>query len=245
MLGYTAKGKTLHDSDRLLQDHMMLIRYHSDQLYRQIPSHCLDKNELVNAGVIGLLDAAQRFDRRKNVAFKTFASFRIRGSMIDLLRSHDWMSRTVRDHANDVKAVMQSLQASLGRPAEEAEIAAALDVSVEVYRQRLQDVRQMSVLSFEDLSLDDGEDRYSLLETLSANADEMPDRYVSVMEVIEQLSTAITQLPERERVMMALYYYEGLNMKEVALVLELTESRVSQLHSQLVLRLRSLMGLSS
>jgi len=233
----------LNDPERLLEEYLPLIRYHADQLMRRTPDS-IELDDLINAGVVGLLDGAQRFDAGRDVQFKTFVSYRVRGSMIDYLRAFDWMPRSLRDSSKELQRALAELEQIHGRPAEESEIATHLGVSLEDYRQRLDQVRMMSVIHFDDLpSVGGEEDNLSVLEVLSGDPELMPERQASMNEFIGRLADAIERLPKREAVLLTLYYYEELTMKEVALVLGLTESRVSQIHSQMVLRLRGLLNL--
>jgi len=229
--------------DELLAEYLPLVRYHADQLMRRTPDS-IEFDDLINAGVLGLLDGAQRFDHSRDVQFKTFVSYRVRGAMIDYLRAFDWMPRGLRDHAKEMQAAFLTLEQLHGRPAEEAEIAKHLDISLDEYRTRLYQVRSMSIIHFDDLPVNnDHGDEISILETLAGDPSETPEAQNTLMEFVQQLADGISQLPAREQVLITLYYYEELTMKEVALILGLTESRVSQLHSQMVLRLRALMGL--
>jgi len=229
--------------DELLEEYLPLVRYHADQLMRRTPDS-IELDDLINAGVLGLLDGAQRFDHGREVQFKTFVSYRVRGAMIDYLRAFDWMPRGLRDHAKEMQAAFSVLEQRHGRPAEEEEIAKHLDISLNEYRQRLNNVRSMSVIHFDDLPVSGNQDEeLSILETLEGDPTLSPEHQNTVIEFVSQLADAISQLPARENVLITLYYYEELTMKEIALILGLTESRVSQLHSQMVLRIRSLMGL--
>ncbi|RLL52886.1 FliA/WhiG family RNA polymerase sigma factor [Mariprofundus sp. EBB-1] len=230
--------------DELLEEYLPLVRYHADQLMRRTPDS-IELGDLINAGVLGLLDGAQRFDHSREVQFKTFVSYRVRGSMIDYLRAYDWMPRGLRDSAKEMQGAFMELEQLYGRPAEEQEIADHLGINLHDYRERLNQVRYMSVIHFDDIPMHNSDgDEFSILETLEADPLLTPESQNTMLEFVQQLADAIHQLPKRENVLITLYYYEELTMKEIALILGLTESRVSQLHSQMVLRLRSLMGLN-
>jgi len=229
--------------DELLEEYLPLVRYHADQLMRRTPDS-IELNDLINAGVLGLLDGAQRFDHSREVQFKTFVSYRVRGAMIDYLRAFDWMPRGLRDHAKQMQGAFLELEQLYGRPAEEAEIATHLGITLDEYRGRLNQVRYMSVIHFDDIPVSgQDDDQYSILETLEADPLLTPESQNTMLEFVHQLAEAISGLPKRENVLITLYYYEELTMKEIALILGLTESRVSQIHSQMVIRLRALMGL--
>ena len=164
--------------------------------------------------------------------------------MIDYLRAFDWMPRGLRDHAKEMQGAFMELEQRYGRPAEEQEIADHLGVKLSDYRERLNQVRYMSVIHFDDVPVHNSDgDEFSILETLEADPLLTPESQNTMLEFVGQLAAAIQALPQRENVLITLYYYEELTMKEIALILGLTESRVSQLHSQMVIRLRSLMGL--
>jgi len=229
--------------DELLEKYLPLIRYHAEQLIRRVPDS-IEWDDMVNAGVMGLLDAANRFDPVLNIKFSTFIAYRVRGAMIDYLRAFDWFPRSLRDTAKEFQKVMQTLESQYGRPAEEAEIARALHLSISEYRTRLNSVRTMSIVYFEDLpTITQNDGVLDVMEIIADDPSRMPDRQMAMAEFMESLSSSIDSLPQRERVLMTLYYYEELNMKEIALILGLTESRISQLHSQMVLRLRNMMKL--
>ncbi|MDX8404395.1 MAG: FliA/WhiG family RNA polymerase sigma factor, partial [Mariprofundaceae bacterium] len=218
-------------------------RYHADQLMRRTPDS-IELDDLIDAGVLGLLDGAQRFDSGRDVQFKTFVSYRVRGAMIDYLRAFDWMPRSLRDKSKELQRALLELEQKHGRPAEEGEIAKHLGIDLDIYRQRLDQVRMMTVVHFDDLpSINGGDAELSVLEVLSGDPEMMPEQQTAMNEFIGRLAEAIEKLPKREAILLTLYYYEELTMKEVALVLGLTESRVSQIHSQMVLRLRGILGL--
>ncbi len=229
--------------DELLEEYLPLVRYHADQLMRRTPDS-IEFDDLINAGVMGLLDGAQRFDHSRDVQFKTFVSYRVRGAMIDYLRAFDWMPRGLRDHAKEMQNAFAVLEQQYGRPVEEEEIAEHLGITLTEYRERLNQVRYMSVIHFDDLPAMSGdEDDVSILETLEGDPLLSPESQNTMLQFVHQLAEAISALPKRENVLITLYYYEELTMKEIALILGLTESRVSQIHAQMVLRLRGLMGL--
>ncbi|MDQ6951120.1 MAG: FliA/WhiG family RNA polymerase sigma factor [Mariprofundales bacterium] len=231
------------DPERLFAEYLPLIRYHAGQLMRRTPDS-VEMDDLIDSGVLGLLDAASRFDPTREIQFNTFVGYRVRGAMIDYLRAFDWMPRSLRDVSRQMQQAMAEVEQQQGRPAEEMEIARYLEVDLSEYRQRLDQVRAMSVVHFDDMPIvGNDEDALSMLDAIAGNAELMPDNQVGMIKFIGSLTTAITQLPKREAVLLTLYYYEELNMKEVALVLGLTESRVSQIHSQMVMRLRGYMGL--
>ncbi len=237
---------SLQDPEALLKEYLPMIKYHADQLMRRTPAS-IELDDMIDAGVLGLLDGAQRFDASKDVLFKTFAAYRVRGAMIDYLRSFDWMPRGLRDTSKSLQGAFQELEQRFGRPAEEQEIADFLGLDIETYRRKLDEVRSMSVVYFDDLPTvsGSGEDELHILDVIAGDASLMPEHQTAMGQFVDKLADAIGALPKKEAVLLSLYYYEELTMKEVALVLGLTESRVSQVHSQMVMRLRSHLSLSA
>ncbi|GEK74074.1 MULTISPECIES: RNA polymerase sigma factor FliA [Halomonas] len=227
---YTAQGKI--EQDALLDDYLPLVRRQALALQVRLPAS-IELDDLIQAGTVGLLEALGRFDSSQGASFATFASQRIRGAMLDELRSRDWLPRSVRRNARAADEAARRLEQELGRPAEETEIAAALDMDLESYRRLLSDTNSGQLLPFEELMAEGGEGR--LLEDGVA---ETPFARLIDHQQRTQLVEAIEALPEREKLLMALYYQEELNLKEIGAVLGVTESRVCQLHSQAVGRLR-------
>lgn len=242
--GYGKQSQgVLENPEALLSEYLPLIRYHVGQLIQRVPDS-IEYDDLTNAGVLGLLDAANRFDVGRGIQFSTFVAYRVRGAMIDYLRDFDWFPRSLRDTAKEVQKVLVRLEQAYGRPASEEEIARELGLSVNIYREKLNNIKGMTVVYFDDLpSVGEGEDACDILEAMAGDFGDMPEHMATMHEFMQRLGVAIENLPMRERIVLTLYYYEELNMKEVALVLGLTESRVSQVHSQLVLRLRGMLNL--
>ena len=229
--------------EQLLEEHLPLIRYHASQLIRRVPDS-IEFDDLIDSGVLGLLEGAGRFDNSKGTLFKTFISYRVRGAMIDYLRAFDWFPRSMRDASKELQKALTILEQKHGRPAEEDEVAAYLGLDRKGYRDRLAQVKGISVVYFSDLpAIDKDDDVLHLIESIADDPENVPERQMAMFEFADKLAESIVKLPVREKVLLSLYYHEELNMKEVALVLGLTESRVSQLHSQMVLRLRGLLDL--
>lgn len=228
---YTARGK-IEQGERLAE-YLPLVRRQALALQVRLPAS-IELDDLIQAGTVGLLEALGRFDAAQGASFATFASQRIRGAMLDELRSRDWLPRSVRRSARAADEAARRLEQALGRPAEEPEIAAALDMDIASYRRLLSDTNSGQLLPFEELMAEGGEGR--LLEDAPA---ETPFSRLVDQEQRGRLVAAIEALPEREKLLMALYYQEELNLKEIGAVLGVTESRVCQLHSQAVSRLRA------
>ena len=190
--------------------------------------------------VFGLLDAIEKFDPEKNVKFKTYAVTRIRGAIFDELRTLDWVPRSVRQKTREIEDTIVSLEANLGRTATDSEIAKALGVTESEFQQSLLKISGTSVLSLNDVwySGDDSE-RVSIGDSIEGPSVFNPDMVVERDEIKRVIVESINELPEKEKLVLVLYYYEDLTLKEIGKVLEVTESRVSQLHTRAILRLRA------
>ena len=222
--------------DEVLRRHLPLVRRVVQRLAARKPPH-IETDDLVSWGIVGLLDAIAKYDSKKEASFSTYAQFRIRGAILDHLRSLDWVPRSVRQKASLIEKVSRQLEGTLGRPPLEEEIASELGVSLDAYQELLTKVGEMSLFSLEDLGFGGGEERFSF-ERAIEEGDADPLGTLLTRERVAIVAEAIRRLPERERTVVTLYYHEELTMKEVGGVLGLTESRVSQLHSQAVLRMK-------
>lgn len=226
---YTAQGKI--DHDLLLEQHLPAVRRQALALQVKLPAG-IELDDLIQAGMVGLLDALKRFDPRAGASFATFASQRVRGAMIDELRTRDWLPRSVRRNARALDQCVHRLEQRLGRAPEEREIAVEMGMSLEEYRHLLNDTNNGHLLPFEDMVAERGEPE------ADSNGPPSPFAALVSSEQRDRLVSAIDSLPEREKLLVALYYQEELNLKEIGAVLGVTESRVCQLHSQAVSRLR-------
>jgi RNA polymerase sigma factor for flagellar operon FliA len=224
------------DREEVLRRYLPLVRRVVQRVAARKPPH-IDLEDLVSWGIVGLLDAMQKYDPRKEALFSTYAQFRIRGAILDHLRSLDWVPRSVRQKAAVIEKACRQLEGRLGRPPVEEEIARHLGLSLRSYQELVGKVGEMSLFSLDDVGFGAGDERL-----LRDGADDLGDDPAAAMlstERVALLAEAIRRLPEREQTVISLYYQEQLTMKEVGGVLGLTESRVSQLHSQAMLRLRS------
>ncbi|CAH1042548.1 RNA polymerase sigma factor FliA [Halomonas sp. TD01] len=226
---YTAQGRI--KQSELLTQYMPLVRRQALTLQVRLPAS-IELDDLIQAGMVGLLEALGRFDATQGATFATFASQRIRGAMMDELRTRDWLPRSVRRSARAVDDAVRRLEQQLGRPPEEGEIARDLDIPLSEYQQLLNDTNSGQLLPFEELVAEGA-------EPAKEEANNLPFDQLLDQQQRQSLIDAIDALPEREKLLMALYYQEELNLKEVGAVLGVTESRVSQLHSQAISRLRA------
>jgi RNA polymerase sigma factor for flagellar operon FliA len=194
--------------------------------------------DLISWGVVGLLDAMRKYDSTREAAFSTYAQYRIRGSILDYLRRCDWQPRSVRQKSHDVEQATLRLERRHGRPPETHEIAAELDMSLDEYSRTVTALGSVPVISAPDIAFGRGEEPVSFDEVLSDDGEHGPMRKVLRKERVGILAEAIEELPEKERIVVSFYYFEGLTMREMADALHLTEGRISQLHSQAMVRLR-------
>jgi RNA polymerase sigma factor for flagellar operon FliA len=232
---YTAKGKA--DKNSLLTDHMPLVKRLAHQMKAKLPPS-VEVDDLVQAGMIGLLDAINRYEENHGAQFETYAVVRIRGAMLDELRSSDWMPRSTRQNMRKVEQAMHTLQQQLGRPPSESEVAKSLKLSLADYQEMLGDSGGHQLLYFEDFHDNDGDGHDSFLDRYAV-ADDDPLKALLETDFRQAVIDAIDGLPPREKLLMGLYYEEELNLKEIGAVMGVSESRVSQLHTQAVARLRT------
>ncbi len=217
----------------LVTQHASLVKRIAYHLIARLP-HTVDVEDLIQAGMIGLLDASQHYDANQGASFETYAGIRVRGAMLDEIRRNDWAPRSVHRKAREIAAVIQKIEQQNGRNAQDNEVAKALDISIEEYHQQLYDSSGHHVFSLDDFN--DSDELHA--HPISNNQSE-PEQETQVSDFQAALVNAIKILPERERLMMGLYYNDELNLKEIGEVLGVSESRVSQIHSQTIIRLRS------
>ncbi|MEF8794499.1 FliA/WhiG family RNA polymerase sigma factor [Thiohalorhabdus sp.] len=230
------------DPDSLLNDFGDVVYYHAERLVMRLPNG-LERDDLLNAGMVALIQAAAKFDPSRGVQFRTYADYRVRGAMIDEMRRADWMGTETRRRAHVLEDAFATLEQKHGRPAHAEEVANFLGVEQDEYFRLLNEVRGISLMAIEDLELPDGDlPGQDVSDWLHRGKDSEAFEQLELDEVVETLAAGLEELPQREKLVLALYYYEELTMKEVGEVLQVTESRVSQLHTQAVLRLRSRLG---
>jgi RNA polymerase sigma factor for flagellar operon FliA len=224
--------------DALIMKYAPLVKTIVLRMAAKMPIDASDKEDLINVGIIGLMSALEKYDSQRNVQFETYAHFRIRGAVLDELRLRDWVPRSTRNKDSNLEDAFEQLQRKLGRAPNEAEIAASLGLSVDEYFSLLNEVKRISIISQEDLPPDYLE-KYGSDEVMDAIEHGNPLQHITSKELIKGVKEAIAALPEKEKIVLSLYYYEELTMKEIGKVLNLTESRVCQIHAQATLRLRA------
>jgi RNA polymerase sigma factor for flagellar operon FliA len=225
--------------DRLILTYAPLVKYVAGRLGSGLPAH-VDEGDLVSYGLLGLISAIERYDPERDIKFETYAIVRIRGSIIDELRALDWVPRSVRSRAREIERAIAELEAKLGHAPSDEEIAGKIGITVEELDESLTDISRSSIAALDELWSTSGEgDQVSLLDTIEDTSGPRPNEALDETELRETLADAIARLPEREKLVVTLYYYEELTLREIGEVLGVTESRVSQLHTKAVLRLKS------
>jgi RNA polymerase sigma factor for flagellar operon FliA len=223
--------------EALIEEHLSLVKYLASRFGSKLPPN-VDVDDLVGAGTIGLIDAADKFNPDRNIRFRTYAERRIRGAILDHLRSLDWAPRSLRRRAREVESAQAKLQQSCGRPVDAAELAGFLQIDVAELQSLVNEINTMQVTSLHTYAENDSEGASGPIETLAAAADESPLSEYERVEKRDRLAAAIEALPEKERLVVSLYYVEELTMKEIGAVIGVNESRVSQIHSKAISRLR-------
>ncbi len=223
------------DRDRLLLEHLPTVRYLARRIHERLPQH-VELDDLISAGVVGLIDAFSKFDHTKKVQFKSYAQFRIRGAILDSLRTLDWSPRELRRKGRAVEEAIRASTQRLGRAPTEPEIAKEMELSLNDFQQLLGDLKGLEIGSLHMERTEDSGDQE--LAYVPGSPEEDPLFRCLKGELKQRLTDAIDELPERERLVLTLYYYEELTMKEIGVTLGVVESRVSQIHSAAVLRLR-------
>ena len=233
-----APGWTLSDEerDRMMLEHMPAVRWIARRIHDRLPQH-VDLEDLVSAGTLGLLDAFRKFDPARRVQFRSYAQFRIRGAILDSLRMLDWSPRDLRRKGRAVEEAIRRLTAQYGRAPSESEVAREMALELEEYQQLLGELKGLEIGTLHmERSEDSGEEE---LAYVPGRPEEDPLFRCLRGEMQERLAAAIDALPERERLVVTLYYYEEMTMKEIGAVLGVVESRVSQIHSSAVVHLRA------
>jgi RNA polymerase sigma factor FliA len=234
--GAVAGALLTSEQERVLLEHLPIVRFLARRIHERLPQH-VDIEDLVSAGVVGLMDAFSKFDPEKKVQFRSYAQFRIRGAILDSLRTLDWSPRELRRKGRAVEEAIRVLTARAGRAPGEAEVAVEMALGLEEYQQLLGDLKGLEIGTLHmERNEDSGEEE---LAYVPGRPEEDPLFICLRGELEERLADAIANLPDRERLVMTLYYYEEMTMREIGLALGVVESRVSQVHASAVVHLRS------
>ena len=225
--------------ERLVLAYAPLVKYVAGRMSSGLPSH-VEEADLISYGLLGLISAIERFEPEREIKFETFAITRIKGSIIDELRSLDWVPRSVRSRAREIERAMLELENRLKRAPTDEEVATEIGITVDEFQDSLTAISRSSVAALDELWQINtgGGDTVSLIDTIEDPHADDPSKAMSQTEVREALADAIQRLPEREKLVITLYYYEELTLREIGEVLSVTESRVSQLHTKAILRLK-------
>ncbi|MBX5440508.1 MAG: RNA polymerase sigma factor WhiG [Solirubrobacteraceae bacterium] len=236
---YTSTGDD-RARERLVVAYSPLVKYVAGRMASGLPAH-VEEADLISYGLVGLISAIERFDPDREIKFETYAITRIKGAIIDELRSLDWVPRSVRARARDIERANSVLEHRLQRAPTDEEMAEELGITVEEFQDSLLQISNSSVAALDELWTvsDASGDQVSLLDTLQDPQAEDPASIMDATDLKDRVADAIARLPEREKLVVALYYYENLTLREIGEVLGVTESRISQLHTKAVLRLRS------
>jgi RNA polymerase sigma factor for flagellar operon FliA len=226
--------------DRLILTYAPLVKYVAGRLGSGLPAH-VDEGDLVSYGLLGLIGAIERFDPDRDIKFETYAIARIKGSIIDELRAMDWVPRSVRARARDIERAIGELEAKFGRAPTDEEISGKLGLTQDELDASLTEISRSSIAALDELWTVQGSsgDQVALIDTIEDTAGPAPAAALDQSELKEMIADAISRLPEREKLVITLYYYEELTLREIGEVLGVTESRVSQLHTKAILRLKA------
>lgn len=228
-----------YEREDLIRSYLPLVKRLVHRLSGRLPRE-VDLKEMLNSGIIGLVDAFEKFDPAHDTDFATYAQFRIRGTIIDSLRSQDWLPRTLRYKAHKLESAYHRIEQRRGRPATDEEVAAELGIDLDELQRLLGEVGSIVMLSFEELGFGHGQDRFQADES---SVSRMWDPLTRLLggEKVELVARALDRLPEKERLVISLYFYEELNLKEIGEILGVTESRASQVRSRALIRLKNLL----
>lgn len=228
-----------HEREALIVKYAYLVQHIARRMARRLPSS-VSVDELASAGSLGLIDAVDKYDEKREVTLKTYAQYRIKGAILDELRNMDWYSRSMRKKIQDIEKAVKEVEARKGGPAEEQEIADQLGVALEKYQKMLSDLHGAALLNLDSYIRNSDNDSLSkrrFQENLRSDDD--PGKSVARRELKMALVKAVKSLSEKEQLVISLYYYEELTLREIGEVMSLTESRICQIHSMAMIRLRS------
>lgn len=237
MYSYRASSQLdTHDREQLILDHLPQVRLIARRIHERLPES-VNLEDLISTGIVGLISAIDHFDPAHNVKLKTYAEYKIRGAILDSLRGLDWAPRQQRKRAKQIEAAIAGLEQKLHGPPTEEQVAAALGIGIEEYHEWLVDVRGVNLGSLESSPGD--EEGRDLLRYVSGDEEQWPSKLLERSELEKLLAEAIERMPPIERTVLSLYYHEEMTLREISRIVDLHESRVSQLKSQAILRLRS------
>ena len=238
--GHGSTGITAQQREGLILEHLPQVQLIARRIHERLPDS-VSLDDLVSTGIVGLISAIDRFDPQHNVKLKTYAEYKIRGAILDSLRGLDWAPRQQRKRSKQIEAAIHTAEQRLHRTPGEEEIAAELHLTLEEYHGWLVEVRGLNLGSLESGSSADEEGQRDLLRFISGDEEDWPSRVVERSELQQLLAEAISKMPEVERTVLAFYYYEEMTLREISKIVKLHESRISQLKSQAILRLRAYM----
>lgn len=225
------------EKEELIKSYLPLVRKVVHRLSGRLPKD-IDVKEMLNSGIIGLVDALEKFDPKHETNFATYAQFRIRGAILDSFRSQDWLPRSLRYKSHKIEEAYQIIEQKLGRAATDEEVATELNIELPELRRLLSEVGSIVMLSFEELGFGHGEERFQSNDWI-ANSSEDPLHELLGTEKVGLIARSLDRLPEKERLVISLYFYEELNLKEIGEILGVTESRASQIRSRALIRLKN------
>lgn len=223
--------------DQIIVEYAPLVRFIAQKIAARLPAN-IELDDLISCGVIGLMDAIQKFDPSRDNKFKTYAEFRIRGAILDELRSQDWVPRSIREKTKLLEKAYTKLERELGRPATDDEMCEELECSIEEFHEILNKSKSVSLLNIDDSASFNRGDKKLMMGLLEHRRSSNPFAAVNYKRAQQKIKEGIKALPEKQRLVLSLYYFEDLNLKEIGQVLDVTESRVSQLHTQAILKLK-------
>jgi RNA polymerase sigma factor for flagellar operon FliA len=224
--------------DKIIVEYAPLVRFIAQKIASRLPAN-IELDDLISCGVIGLMDAISKFDPSRDNKFKTYAEFRIRGSILDELRSQDWVPRSVREKTKQLERAYAKLERGFGRPATDDEMCNELECSLEEFHEMLNKSKSVSLLNIDDSTAFSRGDKKLMMGLMEHRRASNPFSAVNYKRAQSIIREGIKALPEKQRLVLSLYYFEDLNLKEIGQVLDVTESRVSQLHTQAIMKLKA------
>jgi len=238
MSSLSVYGKTKEsEKERVIEEYLPVIKHLAYKITKGFDDETTTE-DLISAGIMGLLEAFEKYDPKRGAQLKTYAYLRIRGAMIDELRAKDWFSRHTRTKAKKIEETIRRLENRLGRHPFDEEIADELNLDMDDYLTLIKDYKNLSIISIEDIYESVGEDREKIMRYVMDEG-QSPEDFAEFKDIESLLAKEIDRLPEKQKLVLSLYYYEDLNLKEIAAVLDITEARVCQIHSQALLNLRA------